>query len=135
MAGLSVDRRIAAAPERVWRAFTEPRELSEWFWPPAFATDASLVAEVGGAFRAYSAPVGLGVSGVVTQAVAGRRLALTWRWDAKQKETAAVLLFAPDGDGTRLTVRHDGFSTDEMVADHVRGWSDCLDRLIIHLTS
>lgn len=35
----------------------------------------------------------------------------------------------PDGDGTRVTVRHDGFADGDAAAEHVRGWNDCLDRL------
>lgn len=133
MAGLSVDRRVTAPPEAVWRAFTEPAQLSEWYWPASFAAVATLDARVGGELRIHSETVGIGVSGVVAEVDAGRRLATTWLWDGETEETAVTLVFAPDGAGTRLTVRHDGFASDASVADHVRGWNDCLARLATYL--
>ena len=32
-------------------------------------------------------------------------------------------------EGTRVVVRHEGFDSDDAVAEHVQGWNDCLDRL------
>jgi uncharacterized protein YndB with AHSA1/START domain len=129
MAGLTVDRSIAAAPERVWRAVTVADELVTWFWPESFATEATLEARAGGELRIHSPVVGIGVRGFLSALDPGRSFTTTWRWDSEDEETVVTLAVAADGDRTRLTVRHDGFSDGEAVADHVRGWNDCLDRL------
>lgn len=129
MNGLTLDRRIPASPDRVWRALTEPDRLAAWFWPPRFATVVELEAREGGTLRIASVPAGLGVSGTVTAIDPGRLLSTTWRWDGDDLETRLTIALTPDGDGTRVTVRHDGFADGDAAAEHVRGWKDCLDRL------
>jgi uncharacterized protein YndB with AHSA1/START domain len=129
MNGLTVDRHLAAPPERVWRAVTDPAELATWFWPPRFETVAELEAREGGALRIVSEQIGMGVTGSVTAVEPGRVLVTTWRWDGEDLVTHVTIALTPDGDGTRITVRHDGFADGEAAAEHVRGWNDCLDRL------
>lgn len=49
---LIIRRHIRAAPERVWRAWTDPAELKEWFTPkPVEVTLAEIEPHAGGAFR------------------------------------------------------------------------------------
>jgi len=129
MSGLTVERHIPAPPERVWRALTDPAELAAWFWPPRFETVAELETREGGALRIASAPAELAVTGTVTAVDPGHGFSTTWRWDGEDIETRVTIALTPDGDGTRVTVRHDGFADGEAAAEHVRGWNDCLDRL------
>ena len=65
---------------------------------------------------------------------APRLLAFTWRWDGEDGETQATLRLDAEGDGTLLTVQHDGFPDEEAASNHVDGWSDCLDRLSATMT-
>ncbi|QNE35674.1 SRPBCC family protein [Leifsonia shinshuensis] len=130
MAGLTVERVVAAPPERVWRSFTDPVELSAWFWPPRLQPQARIDATPGGALRIRSDVADLGISGTVTAVEEGRLLATTWRWDGEDDETAVTIELAPGVEGTRVTVRHDGFVTEHAVEEHVTGWNDCLDRLV-----
>src|SRR5258706_3886125 len=58
---ISLTRRIAAAPELVFRAWTDPKHLAEW-WEPKRLTNRVYKADarVGGAIRIYMpAPNGL----------------------------------------------------------------------------
>ena len=130
MAGLTVERVVAAPPERVWRSFADPVELSAWFWPPRLRPQARIDATPGGTLRIRSDVADLGISGTVTAAEEGRLLSTTWRWDGEAGETAVTIELAPEADGTRVRVRHDGFATEDAVAEHVTGWNDCLDRLV-----
>ncbi|MFF2773108.1 SRPBCC domain-containing protein, partial [Streptomyces bacillaris] len=66
MAGLTVERFVAAPPERVWRSFADPVELSAWFWPPRLQPQARLEATTGGDLRIRSEVADLGISGTVT---------------------------------------------------------------------
>ena len=129
MRTLTVDRVVAAPPERVWRAWTDPAVLAAWFWPPRFETTAEVDARPGGAFRVASAPVGIGVSGAIARADPARLLETSWRWDGDDEETRVTVTFELVREGTRVVVRHEGFDSDEAVAEHVQGWNDCLDRL------
>lgn len=134
MASLTVERAFPVPPERVWRAFTDPEQLSGWFWPPRMEPSARIDAVPGGEVRIRSDVADLGVAGRVTGVDAPRLLAFTWRWDGEDDETQATLRFDADGDGTLLTVQHDGFPDAEAVAHHVDGWNDCLDRLSATMT-
>jgi uncharacterized protein YndB with AHSA1/START domain len=66
------------------------------------------------------------------------RLALSWIWiedDPKDEQhTVLTLEFAPDGDGTELTLRHELFVREESRASHERGWGECMDKLAAQLS-
>jgi uncharacterized protein YndB with AHSA1/START domain len=128
--GLVVERVVPAPPGRVWRAFADPDELSAWFWPPRLQARAGIDAVPGGALRIRSEVADLGISGTVTAVEEERSLSSTWRWDGEEHETHVTIELAPEGGGTRVTVRHDGFADDQAAAEHVTGWTDCLDRLL-----
>ncbi len=130
MASLTVERVVAAPPQRVWRSFADPVALASWFWPPRLETDARVEAVPGGELRIRSEVADLGVSGRVSEVDEGRMLATSWRWDGEDHETAVTIELVPDGGGTRVVVRQDGFPDERAVADHVTGWNDCLDRLM-----
>ncbi|ANF31659.1 hypothetical protein A0130_08225 [Leifsonia xyli] len=134
MVSLTVERTFPVPPERVWRGFTDPQELSAWFWPPRMEPTARIDPVPDGAVRIRSAIADLGVAGRVTEVDAPRLLAFTWRWDGEDRATRATLRFDPVGGGTLLTVQHDGFADEEAAANHVDGWNDCLDRLSATMT-
>ncbi|WP_158597306.1 SRPBCC domain-containing protein [Microbacterium telephonicum] len=62
-----------------------------------------------------------------------QRLAFTWRWedaDGVSQDEACELNLHPDGDGTRLTLRHTGPWRDGAPAESYRqGWEFTLGRL------
>lgn len=131
-----VSKTIAAGRPDVWRAFAEPDSLSAWFWPPRFATAATMDARPGGVWSIRSAPTTMGVSGVVVAAQPAERLELTWRWDGEDEETRVAITFAdaPGGGAagagaTVVGVEHSGFASEEAADDHAEGWADCLGRL------
>ena len=130
MATLTVERELPTSPERTWAALTDPHLLSAWFWPPRMQPDARIADTAGGDVRIRSDLADLGISGRVTEAEEPRLLAFTWRWDGEDDETRVTLRLAPHGDGTRLTLVHEGFADEAAVAHHIEGWNDCLDRLV-----
>ncbi|HKD96414.1 MAG TPA: SRPBCC domain-containing protein [Micromonosporaceae bacterium] len=122
---LEVHRTFDAPPELVWRAFTDPSAVPAWFWP--FPTTAEVDARPGGRYLLTSAV--LTMEGEVEAADAPRSLTLRWAWAGEPEQTRVRVDLAPDGAGTSLRVAHDGFATAEARDDHVKGWTDCLDRL------
>lgn len=132
MADLIVRRTVPAAPERVWRALTTA-ELSHWFWPPSWVTVTDIDLAEGRSYHIWSDTSGIGVNGEYLAIEPHERLQQAWRWDDDGFETVVTITLEPEGDGTALTVEHDGFADVQSRDDHIQGWNDCLDRLGPHL--
>ena len=79
------------------------------------------------------------VSGEFLEVDPPRQLAHTWRydWDSAGSTTTVTYLLDPidSGPGTRLLIRHEGFSPEAAGAccDHASGWEHVLDWLAAHL--
>jgi uncharacterized protein YndB with AHSA1/START domain len=118
--------RIEASPEIVWRYWTDPVRMAEW-WGPAADLDArpggSCVVEMGGG------PV---MRGEYVEVVPFERLVFTFGWDPMPEgpqvapgSTRVEVLLAEDAGGTVLTLRHTGLPS--AVADeHDGGWGHFL---------
>jgi uncharacterized protein YndB with AHSA1/START domain len=114
---LVITRNIAAVPERVYQAWTDPALMVQWFTPPPFRT-VSVETDVrpgGASLIVMQGPDGTQFPnrGVYLEVVPGRRLVFTdayaraWEPSAKPFFTG-ILTFEPEGTGTRYTavVRH-----------------------------
>lgn len=131
---LTIVRKLKAAPEKVWRALTQPEALSQWFAPGAgFTTVAKADLRVGGRFHlVVTAPNGdeHDVSGIYREIAPGIRLVHTWAWKStpERESLVTIELRAADG-GTELTLRHEQFFDAEARDKHQHGWNGCLDGL------
>ena len=134
MTELRVERHLSASPDRVWRAFTSADALSEWLWPPAFATIAITDPTVGGRYRIASEVAGMAVGGEYVALDEPRGLVQTWQWEGEAGQTLVTVTIDPERDGTLLTVVHERFDTGDERDSHIQGWNDCLDRLEPYLT-
>jgi uncharacterized protein YndB with AHSA1/START domain len=127
---------FAAPRERVFRAFTDPEELKQWFGP----TDghAIPVAEVdlrvGGRYRIDL----LGPSGSLYRIVGEyreirppERLVYTWRWEIGEDvgETLVTVEFFERGNATDVALTHEGLPTARAREGHEGGWTGSLGRL------
>lgn len=101
IAAVTVDQFVAAQPEKVWRALTDPEWIGRW-WAPG-----DVKAEVGHAFT-LQMPVFGPIPCVVTEVVLHSRFGYTFNGDWTLTWT-----LTPEGRGTRLILRHDGFDLDE----------------------
>jgi uncharacterized protein YndB with AHSA1/START domain len=122
------ERRLAAPPELVWEGVSTPGGLLGWFWPPRLDPQIEVDLRVGGRYRIASQVAGMAVSGEYTQVRPDELLGFSWRWDGEELASSVTVTLTADPDGTTLVVDHDGLAHGE-VANHVQGWSDCLDRL------
>lgn len=130
---------IDAPPERVFRALTDPAELTAW-WGVADAyqtTEATVDLRVGGRYRLTGPSEGRGtfaVEGVYRAVEPATRLEFTWDpdWDDDARDSVVeVVLEARDG-GTRLIVTHTGFASPRARDDHRQGWPVVLSALKRH---
>ncbi len=140
---LVLTRIIDAAPEKLYRAWTEPELLKQWFAPLPYTTPvAELDVRAGGATRVVmKSPEGQEIDcpGVYLEVVPNRRLVFTdayaSAWQPAQKPFMTVILTFEDLDGgkTRYTalVRHWTVAdreTHEKMGFH-QGWGQCADQL------
>ncbi len=136
---LILKRRLAASPEDVYAAWTDPAKLKQWFRPgsgPVLPGTALDVREGG----YYTIAVGgedgeeHRVSGMYREVVPGRKLVFTWISDcAPESESLVTVLIRPDGDGSILTLIHEQFSDEAARDRHEHGWTGCLDKLELYL--
>jgi uncharacterized protein YndB with AHSA1/START domain len=109
------------SPERVWRALVDPTELAEWLMLTDFA------AEVGRIFVLETGDAHIGtIEGEVLEIDAPRLLRC--RWSGGFGDTEVRFELVPEGGGTRLRVRHDGFGEPSVDRDGFDdGWKQKLD--------
>lgn len=134
---LRVERLIAAAPERVFQYFTDPKLFSSWWGPEGMtATTHALDVRVGGAWRTTMRSAdgkGMTVGGTYRAVDAPRRLVFTWAWEddkgARGFETEVTITFGAAPGGTKLTILQQEFETAESRDQHGRGWNSTIDKL------
>lgn len=132
-ASLRLSRVIPAEPEAVFRAWTDPDEMKEWYCPEGGSVDAVAVdLTVGGRFKvAMRMPDAVHVvHGVYREIEPPRRLAFTWQWEEMEdEETLVTIELRGQGDATEVVLTHERFATEESRDKHEHGWSSILSRL------
>jgi uncharacterized protein YndB with AHSA1/START domain len=131
---LTLKRRYAAPPAKVFSAWTDPQKLGRWFCPGACAPVlAESDARVGGRYRIVVRDPGgeeHDVSGTFREVVPDRKLVFTWAWrTTPERESLVTIELKPDGDGTLLTLTHEQFFDEAARDRHQSGWGAILDRL------
>lgn len=133
---LQITRVFDASPERVFDAWLS-EDWASWIGPHDIRGELELLEpRVGGRYRILMhKPDGniLTVGGVYRQIDRPRTLVFTWLWEHGGAETVVTLDFRPEGRGTSLTLRHEGFCTVDRRDGHLRGWTSCLEKLSNHL--
>ena len=139
---LVVTRHVEATPDKLWRAWTDPVLLKEWFAPLPWTTarvendvrpgGASLVVMRGPDGVEFPCP------GVYLEVVENQRLVFTdaytsaWVPSAKPFMTG-ILTFQPEGQGTRYTARVKHWTDADREAHEKmgfhQGWTQCTEQL------
>jgi uncharacterized protein YndB with AHSA1/START domain len=124
---------LPASADRVWRAWAEPRYLSQWISGHA-RVDADV--RVGGEFRLMlpGDRDPMTVTGIYLEVDEYTRLLMTWCEDGGEESQLEIRL--SDGGqpkATRLTLTHRGLS-DEAAEDHRSGWQEMLAVLSEYLS-
>jgi len=139
---LVLTRLIDAPPELVYRAWTEPEILKQWFAPAPWSTPhAELDVRPGGSnLVVMRDPDGNDYPnrGVYLEVLPGRRLVITdayiSAWEPSERPFMTLFLdFGPAGGKARYTARAVHWNA-ETRADHERmgfheGWGKCADQL------
>ena len=135
---LTIRRRFKAAPERVYRAWTEPAQVAHWFGPGNITVlEAVFEPRTGGRFMIHArSPEGEDhrVSGTVREAIPNSKVVYTWAWQSTpERQSLVTVEFKPDGDGTLLVLTHEQFFDEGARDRHNGGWNAALDKLEAYL--
>jgi uncharacterized protein YndB with AHSA1/START domain len=134
---LRFERLIAAPPERVFDAFTDPEGQREFYGKDdaGWVVDSRCDLRVGGVWSVSfgPAPDRLYHHHHVFEAIERPRRILIasteTRLDGSSFETTIEFTFEPRDGGTLMTMIHGGFPSEELRDEHTRGVPNAFDRL------
>jgi uncharacterized protein YndB with AHSA1/START domain len=143
---LVIERTVAARPERVFDAFTDPVQLMQWWWPNGFSCPAAEVdLRVGGTYRlAMTWPGSIPSENRFSHGMVGEfyeidrpgRLVMSGRAvnDEEGELFATLIEVTLDAheSGTALTMRQSYFEPlppAEALAGAEQGWTEQLGKL------
>jgi uncharacterized protein YndB with AHSA1/START domain len=137
---LQIRRTFAAPRERVFRAWTDARELARWFAPsPDFAiVIPELDLRVGGRCQVemhHKSGTVHRLHSVYREVKPPEKIAFTWQWEAEAAaETLVTVEFFElrrddSGGSTEVVLTHERFTSEEEKQKHNHGWAGCLDQL------
>jgi uncharacterized protein YndB with AHSA1/START domain len=134
---LEIKRFINAPRARVYKAWTDPEQLKQWWGPEgvrtrSFAADA----RIGGKYRwdlLNQDGEEMTVFGEYRELIAGKKIVFTWKWDddeAWETANSVVTIELSDRDGgTEVKLTHEKLPSEASRDRHNEGWSSVLDRL------
>jgi uncharacterized protein YndB with AHSA1/START domain len=139
---IELRRTFRASAAAVFRAWTQPAALREWWCPPGWVASAiEIDLRVGGAYRiAMRRGPGAGevaVRGRFLEVQPAQRLVFTWGWENAfpgSPETRVVVELHELGGITELVLRHENFADTGSAQQHWSGWllaCGRLDRLLM----
>jgi uncharacterized protein YndB with AHSA1/START domain len=138
---IRITRVFDAPRELVWKAWTEPEQLAQWWGPPGWSTPVdSITMDVrpGGAFRLTGISedgTEMPQDGVYREVVEPERLVFEESAENNWHEGAvSVVTFTDIGDGRTEMVSHMTIHTTEEMRERAEaGVSGSIDRLAQHL--
>ncbi len=137
---LEITELFDASPERVFKAWTDRKDLLAWYGPEGFTVPfCEIDVRVGGSWRAcIKSPQGeeYWMQGKYIEIVSPSRLVFTYEDGSGQGrlgETIVTINFIKVGNKTQMNFRQTNFPTVESRDSHYGGWSSalvCLRKLI-----
>lgn len=139
---LIVTRVLNAPREMVFKAWTDPKQLMQW-WGPTHHPAVHIEMDVrsGGRWRnclRSEAGVELWHHGVFREVVAPSLLVFTFAWEEEGErgiETLVTITLEDLGGKTKLTLHQTPFQSDAERDGHGEGWSSTFGRLGEYLES
>lgn len=134
-----VTKRFRAPVEKVFAACTDPAMLVQWLGPAAFTmNEVEVDLRVGGRFWFRMSRDGddYAAEGFYQVIEPPYKFQLSWKWieGPPQEPPDGVVSqvtfdFARDGEGTLLTLTHEGLPSQDQADSHTQGWGEGLAKL------
>ena len=131
---LTLKRRFNAPPDKLYAAWTDPKQIMKWFGPEGGTmTHAETDVRTGGRYAMeFFTEDGEHhhVSGVYREVVPNEKLVFTWMWRTMPERASLVNVhIKADGDGALLTLHHEHFFDEPARDRHRTGWTGTLEKL------
>ncbi|NYF90592.1 SRPBCC domain-containing protein [Tunturiibacter empetritectus] len=143
---LEITRVFDAPRELVWKAWTNPDEMRQWFGPRDFvARNLTAVARPGGRWRnclhsdgfdtgdGEKRRLDLWQGGEYLEVVEPVRLVFTFQWDEgsglPEHETVITITFEENKGKTTMNFHQTFFVTEEDRDGHMKGWNSSFEKL------
>lgn len=130
---VTVKRRFAAPPERVFDAWLDPKLVAQWMFGPNVRDEEivgiSIDPQVGGLFSFVVRRLGQEIDhvGAYLEIDRPRRLAFSWAVGERSADDTHVIIdIAPLGAGCELTLRHERVWADYETRT-AQGWTAMLE--------
>jgi uncharacterized protein YndB with AHSA1/START domain len=132
--GISVRRVLNAPPERVFKAWTQPELMAQWFFPgQGWRVRATADVRVGGRYELAMVDVEGGQHlqfGVYRELVPVSRLVFTWSCpELGVVDSVVTVMLEAQGKSTGLLLTHDLPPDPKIRKGHEDGWAGCLGNL------
>lgn len=132
-----VERRFAKPREAVFRAWTDPDALVQWWcpagWAPAeFEVDLRPGGQYRMGMRRDAGGAAVYVCGTFLAVDRPERVTYTWRWEnafERMPPTQVTVQFIADGAATILILTHGRIPDAAVCLQHRSGWLAALERL------
>lgn len=134
-----ISRYIKATPQEVFDAWTQPEWLEKWWCTAGYRFERiDIDLQPFGSFRYELVPEAgqagptCVMEGQFREVQAPERIASTWTISAAdfiEADTKLQVTFRPEGEGTEVTVFHEGFATEEGYQLHETDWDLVLAKL------
>ena len=142
---LMIERIFSAPRSLVFKAWTEPERVAQWWGPAGFTSTVvgKMEARPGAAYRIHMrSPEGTDhwLQGVYREVAEPEKIVCTFCWsDAEGRvtrpETLLTVLFEDRGDKTKLTLHQAVFESESARDSHNSGWAGSLERLAHYLAA
>ena len=130
---LTIKRRFKAPPDKVFAAWTDPRQIVKWMGNAQIThCEAELDVRTGGRYHIRMTTPGdeHNVGGVYREVVPNRKLVFTWAWrSTPERESLVTVDLKAEGDGTIMTFTHEHFFDEDARDRHNQGWTASFDKL------
>lgn len=128
-----MEKTYPARAEKVWKSLTDPREMRHWYFDlPGFKPEVGYQFE----FTGGTDEIQYKHFCEVTEAVPGKQLAYTWRYDGIPGDSQVRFELFPEGNSTRVRMTHSGidsfakYDPDLHPKNFVEGWTDIMGRML-----
>ena len=134
-----VTKNFPVKKEELYKAWTEPEQLKQW-WKPMGKQLTAVENNIkqGGQIR-YQFEDDLQVSGTYKEVDEGTKLVYSWKWQFPQESVhngdyRLTVEFKDSEEGSALDVSQENIQQEHAVKPHEEGWNEALDALHQHVS-